>query len=323
MAEQDYSNDSKGIGWSAGFFMLVSFAVAGFLFAGFISIYIWSAMTGHSWEQMDELMTQPENANALRVMQLITALMIFLLPALLAANMMSRRPWRLLGFTGKINARQVALVIGIMLVALMVSSFLSYVNDNIPISESMRATFERLEKEYYKEMDVILGLNNFGEYLVALVLIALIPAICEEAFFRGGLQHFLTRATGSFWLAVIVVSIIFSAAHFSYFGFLSRLFLGILLGFIYHYSGRLWLCILGHFINNALVVSVLYYYRQQGKSLEEVIQESESTWLGVFAIPLLIALGYFFYKSSRKPADLPPVSRFSFEEKNEKFPDGA
>jgi uncharacterized protein len=321
MAETGYTEDSKGISWGAGFFMLVSFAVAGFLFASFIGIYIWTTMTGQPVNKMDELLLDKENANALRVMQLVTAIMIFLLPALVAAHMMSRKPLRLLGFKGGISIKQIGLVLGIMLVALFVSAFLSYINDLIPISAAMRTRFELLEKEYYQEMEVILGLNNFSEYLIALLLIAFIPAVCEEALFRGGLQQFLTKATGSFWLAVIVVSVIFSAAHFSYFGFLSRLFLGILLGLIYHYSGRLWLCIIGHFINNAIVVTVLYYYKRQGKSIEEVIQQSESTWLGVFAVPILIGLIYLFYEVSyRAPA--PAGHKFSFEEQNEKRADG-
>ena len=198
--------------------------------------------------------------------------------------------------------RQIGLVIGIMLVALLVSAFLSWINDLIPISENLRARFEKLEDEYNLQVEAILGLNSTAEYILALIIMAFLPAICEESLFRGGLQNFLTRLTGRYWLSIIVVSIIFSAAHFSYFGFLSRLFLGMLLGLIFHYSRNLWLCIVAHFINNAIAISVLYYYKRQGQSLNDAIEDSGSTWLGVFAVPLLIGLVYLFYKTSQRPA---------------------
>ena len=71
---------------------------------------------------------------------------------------------------------------------------------------------------------------------------------------------------------------------------------------IFHYSRNLWLCIVAHFINNAIAISVLYYYKRQGQSLNDAIEDSGSTWLGVFAVPLLIGLVYLFYKTSQRPA---------------------
>src|SRR4029077_16280547 len=119
------------------------------------------------------------------------------------------------------------LVFGIVLVALFVSGFLSYVNEHLPISSTLRAKFDKMESDYNDQVQAILGLNNGGEYLIALIVLAFLPALCEETLFRGGLQNFLTRATKAPWLSIVIVSIIFSLAHFSYYGFLSRFFLGI------------------------------------------------------------------------------------------------
>lgn len=125
-----------------------------------------------------------------------------------------------------------------------------------------------------------------------------VPAFCEETLFRGGLQNFLTRSTRNPWLSVIIVSLIFSAAHFSFYGFLFRFLLGAVLGFIYYYSGNLWLSILAHFINNAFVVTVYYIYIRQGKPAAAAMAESNSSYWGLLALPVLILLFMTFKRLS-------------------------
>ena len=127
---------------------------------------------------------------------------------------------------------------------------------------------------------------------------AFLPALCEEALFRGGLQNFLTRGTAMPWMSIIVVSILFSLAHFSFYGFLSRFFLGIVLGALFHYSGKLWLSILAHFINNALAITVLYISIQQGKPLEEAMKQDATSFWGILAVPVVIILFIIFKTTS-------------------------
>ncbi|MBK5272713.1 MAG: CPBP family intramembrane metalloprotease [Bacteroidia bacterium] len=232
----------------------------------------------------------------------------FLLPAILVAFLLNRRPLKLIGFSGKITWKEVGIVFAIVIVALFVSGFFSYVNDKIPISESWRLKFERMENDYNSQVEAIIGLNNFGDYILALVVIAFLPALCEETLFRGGLQNFLTRSTKKPWLSIIIVSILFSLAHFSYYGFLSRVFLGILLGFLYQYSGKIWLNILAHFFNNALAITLLYFYKMQGKPLHEAIRENPSTYWGILLLPVLIALLILFKKMVSSVQEQAPLS---------------
>ncbi len=296
-----YDNDSKGISWAAGFFMLIAFTIAGVFIASLISIPVWQSMTGISIMKMEQSLNNPANSNAIKVIQCITALVGFLLPAMVTAYVLNRKPMKLLGFSYRINMKQVAIVCAIMVAALFVSGFFAYVNDHIPISDSLRKMFEKMEKDYNREVEAILSLNSITDYLIAIIIMALLPAICEEALFRGGLQNYLTRWIRIPWLSILIVSLLFSAAHFSFYGFLSRLFLGIILGLLYQYSGRLWLSIVAHFFNNALAVTMIYILKQQGKPLTEAIGETNSTWVGIFALPIVIVLLLFFRKIANKP----------------------
>jgi membrane protease YdiL (CAAX protease family) len=300
-----YDSNSKGISYTGGFFMLIAFAVAGIFIAAVISIPVWTSMTGLGFTQMEKGMNDPANSNAIKVIQCITFVIGFLLPALFTAYLLNRKPMDLLGFSKKINWKQVALVFAIIAAAMFASTFFSYLNERIPISESLRLRFVKMENDYNKQVETIIGLNSFGEYMLALIIMAFLPALCEETLFRGGLQNFLTRSTKRPWLSILIVSILFSAAHFSFYGFLSRLFLGVLLGLLYQYSGRLWLNIIAHFINNAVAVTAIYFLKSQGKSIKEAIGDNESTWWGVIALPVVVGLFMVFKKIAGKPKELP------------------
>lgn len=298
-----YNNDSKGISYTSGFFMLIAFTVAGVIMASVISIPIWTRMTGKSILDMEKYLTYPEYSNAVKIIQSITAIVGFLLPAVITAFLLNRKPFRLLGFIGKIRWQQAGLVIAMIGVALFISASLSYINQHIPISSSLKIKFDNMEKEYMKQVEAIVGLDNVGQYLLSIFIMAFLPALCEEALFRGGLQNFLTRSTKNYWFSIIIVSIIFSVSHFSYYGFLSRMFLGIVLGLIYQYSGRLWLSILAHFLNNALAITMLYVYKTQGKPIDAAMNETGGNAWGLLAVPILIGLFILFKKRNSLPED--------------------
>ena len=295
-----YDSNSKGLSYSAGFFILIAFTIAANILAVVISIPIWTAMTGTGFEKMREGMNNPTYGDALRVIQVITAVVGFFLPSLLTAFLLNKKPMQLLGYTGKPRLSQAGLVIGIMVAGLFVSTGLSYFNDHIPISNDLRSTFERWESDYNQGVESIIGLNNFGQYLLGLFIMAFLPALCEETLFRGGLQNFLTRSTKKPWLSILIVSILFSAVHLSYYGFLSRLFLGVVLGLLYQYSGKIWLNILGHFFNNALAITVIYIYTLQGKPLKDVMKDDTGTYWGIILLPAVIALFVWFRQISKK-----------------------
>ena len=286
-----YDSNSKGISYSAGFFILIALAIAGIVVGTLLSIPIWTGMTGKSIMEMKDELGNPAYSNAFKLMQSLSTLFGFLIPAIITAALLNRRPYNLLGFTKSIQWKQVGLVFAIMFLALFISTSFGYFNQRIPVSPSWKITFQKLEDEYNTQVQAIMQLKTFGDYVLGLIIMGLLPALCEETLFRGGLQNYLTRWTQRPWLAILVVSILFSAVHFSFYGFLPRMFLGIVLGLIYYYTGSLWLSILAHFFNNAIAVSQFYF--SNSTSLKQMAQENPSlplVYLGLIAIPFAIAL---------------------------------
>ena len=131
-----------------------------------------------------------------------------------------------------------------------------------------------------------------------MIVIGLLPAIFEEVCFRGGIQNILTRWFKGPWIAIILTSIFFSAIHISYYGFLVRLILGVVLGLIFYYSGSLWLSILFHFLYNGLQVTALYVSTISPDKTPKDIEKSFPLWVGIISLVFIIYAFIHFRKIS-------------------------
>lgn len=101
----------------------------------------------------------------------------------------------------------------------------------------------------------LLNSKSVGVLFANLIVIALIPAIAEEIFFRAGLQRNLERVLPAH-AAVWVGAALFSALHFQFLGFLPRLILGAALGYSFQRSGSLWVSITAHFAFNGMTLFI-------------------------------------------------------------------
>lgn len=297
-------NNSKGVSYTSGFFMLIAFAIVGFIVSGFIGAMIIWASSGVNMKDLPNLMKDPQYANTLRLIQAISVLISMFLPALLTASVLNRKPFRLLGFKKEANISQIILVIGIMFIALFVAGAFGSLNKDIADAMGLKGWSENLEKSYNEQVRTMLDMDSIGGYLLSLFIMAFLPAVCEEVLFRGGLQNFLTRATNKPWLAIITVSLLFSLVHFSAYGLLPRLFLGVVLGAIFFYSKNIWLSVTGHFFNNALAVSSVYFFMQQGKPMKDALEKDISfAYWGFLALPIIIWLLITLKKTAAKTQD--------------------
>lgn len=290
----------KGISYTGGFFMLIALAVGGMMIGGMLSIPVVMVMSGKSITSVTDIMNNPAYFREMQVMQGISAIMGFLVPTIFSASLMSSKPLELTGFKGRATGRQILITVLIIACGLALSSSLGYLSYQISFPKDWVALFQKLENDYAKMAANLIRLNNGFELLVSIIVLALLPAVCEEALFRGGLQNYLYRGTKKFWFSVIIVSLLFSIVHFSFYGFLSRFALGIILGLLYQYSGKLWLPIIAHFVNNATAVLVMYFQKADGKNIADILNEKDGSYIGFLTIPLIIFLFIKFRQISVK-----------------------
>ena len=105
--------------------------------------------------------------------------------------------------------------------------------------------------------------NSPGRLLVGLIVIAIVPAVAEELVFRGGVQRCLVAWFGSRHVGVWLAAAIFSAIHVQFFGFVPRFVLGLVLGYLYEWSGNIVVSMAAHFTQNAFQLLLLYLFQNK------------------------------------------------------------
>jgi membrane protease YdiL (CAAX protease family) len=160
-----------------------------------------------------------------------------------------------------------------MVSALPLVNLLTEINTNFQFPfEKLENYLRGLEGQTESLMMKLIIADSLPALFLNLFMIALIPAVGEELVFRGLIQRHLSDLFRNPHIGVLLASVIFSLAHFQFYSFLPRFFLGLLLGYMLEYGKSLWYPILAHLLNNAM--GVLFYYfqakQQAGESLEEI-----------------------------------------------------
>jgi len=196
-------------------------------------------------------LADPQVIAGLKWAQAFSSVILFVLPTFLyAAYTFTGKRMYFLGFKQAEHANMYILAALCVVLAFPFVSFLGELNQRINLPSSM----VEMENKASGQMEAFFKSRKPIDVFINVIVIGLLPAICEELFFRGALQRILIQITRSPWAGIIITGFLFSALHLQFQGFLPRMFLGIVLGILYEYSGSLWTCILAHFVNNAAQV---------------------------------------------------------------------
>ena len=203
-----------------------------------------------------------------RITQAFASIGMFLVPALLFAyaqdhnwlhyNAGDRKPHYLL-----VN---VTLILSIVI--LPVVALLSQWNQAIQLPENMSGLqnwMNEMDAQAESIMHTLTVRHDYATLAVNILVMALLPAVCEEFMFQGTIQQFLTKWSNKPHLAIWITALIFSIIHFQFSGFIPRLLLGAYLGYLFYWSRSLWLPVLAHFLHNAL--SLLIDFTMQGRGI--------------------------------------------------------
>jgi membrane protease YdiL (CAAX protease family) len=224
----------------------------------------------------------PEALAGLKGAQAFSTIAFFLLPAFLYSVFCFRmRYGYYLGLTKPQLPNMYVLAVIVIIFSFPVVFWLGMLNEKIHLPEWMTS----LEKDSAAQMEAILKVNNPFDLIVNIIVIGLLPAFCEEIFFRGAMQRVMIHVTKSAWAGIIITAILFSALHLQFMGFLPRMFMGVVMGVLYWYSGSLWTSVIAHFVYNAIqVVAVAYAPKLTSNNPEVPLLAGIASGVAVWAV---------------------------------------
>lgn len=235
-------------------------------------------------------------------LQLLQSVATFLLPALAGAYLWSNTPMQWLHLDSKPSWQEALAAVVIMLLAIPGINLLSAWNQQMVLPEWMSGIEQwmRMQEDAAAQLtEQFLRVDTVGGLLVNIGLMALLPAVGEELTFRGVVQGMFTRNKH---VAIWATAAIFSFVHMQFYGFLPRMLLGAMFGYMLWWTGSLWVPMLMHFVNNcaAVVVAYLAYnHLEEGRAeMLDTIGTEDTILLGVFSICIVLIMmvmyGYFY-----------------------------
>lgn len=235
----------------------------------------------------------------LRIATVLQDILVFILPPLITALIITRQPVKLLAVGTAPSGKLVLAAIATLIVASPAMSWLVEWNQSLHLPESMSALESKIramEDAAGAAVQTIMGAPTPGNMLVNVLIIGILAGFSEELFFRGGLQRLLSTANMSPAAAIWISALIFSALHMQFFGFFPRLLLGAFFGYLLVWSGSVWLPILIHALNNSLYVIL---QQTTGSGEPDLTISSTGTLETLVSAVLAAALIYYMYKNRK------------------------
>jgi len=181
---------------------------------------------------------------------------------------------------------------------MVVNSAIGEWNMNLDFGSSDFAEWAKMSEEQLKVLtEHLTNFTSTTHFVLAIVVVAIIPAIGEELLFRGLIQNMFSKAFGNHHVAIWVTGFIFAAIHMQFFGVMPRMFLGVLFGYLYHWSGNLSIAMIGHLANNGLALIALYLAQKDVVEVSPEQMEQSAPWPAVLLFDVLsFVLIRMFYK---------------------------
>jgi uncharacterized protein len=284
----------------AQFALLLVFTVTGLMMFWAITNVVASYVLHIKLNELPAAILKPENTEVSRLVNVFSSILIWGVPAFAVAIISGKDPAGQLGCNEILSGKQTFFVVLMIVAAVILTGALAELNHMIPVPEKAAMKFQQWEDQYNKNVMGIANMKTTNDYIFSLMVLALVPALFEELFFRGVLQQTMIGITKNAFAGIFITSFIFSAIHGSFYGFLPRLFLGLMLGYIFYYSKNLWLSIIAHFLNNAFGVTVLYNLSRSGKLTPEAMEESYPLYYGLIGAAAIVLLFIAFRKESKR-----------------------
>lgn len=266
----------------------------GMAVGSFISIFLLASLWGDT-----NLLLEPElldaqdtgSWNKIMLLQAISHLFTFLIPSLLYWRWVERKNTGDFYLGTRESWRELFPIFFLTIVMMPFTGLMAEWNESMKLPAGL-AGLEQWMKDNEATLarltEFLISFQSVGQLLIAILVIAVIPAIGEEILFRGILQRKLAEHWANVHVAIWVSAAIFSAIHFQFYGFLPRLLLGAMFGYLYFWTGRVGMAIFAHFINNAVTVLLMWAHKQNLISID--LTSSDSIPLSLSIISLLISV---------------------------------
>ena len=236
------------------------------------------------------------STDQMKLSQLFLSIGMFILPPFVLAYLCSKKPSAYLHLDKKVKWSDAGIVILFMLLIIPFINLLGDINHRLFLPKALEGLenwMKSSEAQATKIEEQMLQVHGYSALLSNIFLIAILPALGEELFFRGALIRIFQEWKGA-KIAIWITAFIFSFIHLQFYGFVPRLLMGAFFGYLLLWSGNLWLPILAHFTNNVIAI-IFYHFKFNGFTVPDIdsVGIGSTLWIGL-ASGIVALIGFLW-----------------------------
>jgi len=238
-------------------------------------------------------MNDPESIRILKYFQVVQSIGVFIVPPFILGWLFHGNIVEYLSLNKNLTFASVILVLVISFAASPFINFIGVINENMQLPDwlsGIETWMKNTEEKAAELTETFLKVETTGGLIFNIFMVAFLPAIGEELLFRGVIQRIFTNWTRNFHWGIWISAILFSALHMQFYGFIPRMFLGVLFGYLLVWSGSIWLPIIAHFINNAVAVIAIYMIDKGllNSEIEDIGSTTDSYYMAAVSLLLIV-----------------------------------
>ena len=240
--------------------------------------------------------------NSMRLMTIAGEILFILLPALILAKIFYEDVGHIIRFKYPKLEEIFLFIIGIAVLTPLIQYYLSIQTYIInvwsvtsPFVHSIKSFLDKLNNMVDQTYSNLLSTKSIIEGLLVIIVVSVVPALCEEVMFRGYIQKSFEFKMKPIW-AAIITAIFFGLYHFNPYGLIPLIALGLYFGYAAYMSNSIFVPMTLHFINNFMAV-ILYFIFGDDDVINSTIDKNFnlSSSLLIFAGLLILFFGVIFY----------------------------
>ncbi len=218
-------------------------------------------------------------AQSVRLMTMAGQILFILLPALIFAKWFYEDVTEIIRFRLPRWEEILLFTLGIVILTPLLQYYLSIQNYFInqwaissPLIHSLKSSLDKLNDMVDKTYGSLLTVHTVFGGLLVIIVVAIVPAICEEVMFRGYIQRSFEFRLKPFW-AALITAVFFGIYHFNPYGLLPLIGLGFYFGYAAYMSNSIAVPMSLHFFNNFTAV-IFYFIFGQDDSLSSSVDKN-------------------------------------------------
>ncbi|MEH6304723.1 CPBP family intramembrane glutamic endopeptidase [Olivibacter sp. CPCC 100613] len=243
-----------------------------------------------------------DELNFISLSQIFSAVGTFVVPALLL-NRIERNKKAYFDLSLGSDVKHYALIFLLMLMFTPFFEITILLNERMHFPDFMKSVehwMREKEDETGALTNALLSRDSVAGLIINIFMIGILAAVGEELLFRGCLQNIFIKWIGKPHIAIWLTAAIFSAIHIQFYGFLPRMLIGALCGYLYFWGRSIWLAITAHFINNVSAILIAFYLVKSNKPLDSLSFDlNQWPWAIVSLFAGLLIL-YFYKRGTEK-----------------------